>query len=667
MATYLHPGVYVEEIPSGSKPIEGVDTSVAAFIGYTTKGPIGEPVRITKYDDYKQQFGGIQDMKTSTKGDPMGLSVLAFFQNGGTKTYIVRITKDWKDPNARDAVKATGYMDHPSPLNTTQAIKFTAVNEGKWANGLVATLVQPKGAAPNTPLTPPYTLAIGTKNTKGELETRETFPGVSVDENDPQFIGSVVNGFSELVEVALVPLQQVPLLDVQPPAAGAFVGTSTSGPITATFPLDLTAADDDHSMLSIRLDAEAAATGYPIDKTTYNALEDVGVAIQDAVRAGATSQQGFTASVVNGRLVLTSGTHLPASAVEVGPSGLAETLSLGTSHGGHEVTGAVAARATEEAVWSSTTAPALKEATLRNGDDGHEPGTSDYGDVFSQFVKYRDINIIALPGQSWSTSGNDVISAAIAHAEEMKSRVVIVDPPADTELKNPKNVTDLGLPTSTYSVLYYPWVKVSNPFYNAETNPGPPTAVLVPPSGFAAGMWSKIDARRGVWKAPAGVETGLLGVAGLEYVIENGEQDVLNPLGVNALRSLPGFGSVIWGARTLSTKADPEWRYVPVRRTAIMIEQSIYNGIQWAVFEPNDHRLWSALRANIGGFMDGLFRSGAFQGEKASDAYFVRCRLGDTMTQDDIDAGRVIVIVGFAPLKPAEFVIVRIQQKVAQQ
>jgi phage tail sheath protein FI len=130
---------------------------------------------------------------------------------------------------------------------------------------------------------------------------------------------------------------------------------------------------------------------------------------------------------------------------------------------------------------------------------------------------------------------------------------------------------------------------------------------------------------------------------------------------------MPGGGRVIWGARTLATKADPEWRYVPVRRTAIMIEQSIYNGIQWAVFEPNDHRLWSALRGNIGGFMNSLFRVGAFQGEKASDAYFVRCGLGDTMTQTDIDAGQVIVIVGFAPLKPAEFVIVRIQQKVNQQ
>jgi phage tail sheath protein FI len=153
----------------------------------------------------------------------------------------------------------------------------------------------------------------------------------------------------------------------------------------------------------------------------------------------------------------------------------------------------------------------------------------------------------------------------------------------------------------------------------------------------------------------------------MEYIVEDAEQDQLNHLGLNCLRKMPGFGSVIWGSRTLSTKANPEWRYVPVRRTAIFIEQSIYGGIQWAVFEPNSHQLWSSLRANIGSFMDGLYRSGAFQGEKASDAYFVRCGKGDTMTQGDIDRGQVIIIVGFAPLKPAEFVIVRIQQKVAQQ
>jgi uncharacterized protein len=243
---------------------------------------------------------------------------------------------------------------------------------------------------------------------------------------------------------------------------------------------------------------------------------------------------------------------------------------------------------------------------------------------------------------------------------------VLVDPPRGAELVDADDVSSLGLPTSTYTTLYYPWVRVANPFYNAEKNPGVPVTVLVPPSGFAAGMWAKIDGRRGVWKAPAGVETALLGLAGTEFQVQDGEQDQLNPLGVNCLRTLPNFGPVIWGTRTLSTKADPEWRYVPVRRTAMFIEESLYGGMQWAVFEPNDHRLWSALRANIDSFMNGLFRAGAFQGEKSSDAYFVRCGLGDTMTQGDVDRGQVIAIVAFAPLKPAEFVIIRIQQKVGQ-
>jgi hypothetical protein len=180
-------------------------------------------------------------------------------------------------------------------------------------------------------------------------------------------------------------------------------------------------------------------------------------------------------------------------------------------------------------------------------------------------------------------------------------------------------------------------------------------------------MWAKIDGKRGVWKAPAGVEARLTGAAGLEFQVENLEQDQLNPLGVNCIRKLPNYGSVFWGARTLSTNADPEWRYVPVRRTAIYIEESVYRGIQWAVFEPNAHPLWSSLRANIDSFMNGLFRAGAFQGQTAKEAYFVRCGLGDTMTQGDIDRGQVIVMVGFAPLKPAEFVIVRIQQKVGEE
>lgn len=298
-----------------------------------------------------------------------------------------------------------------------------------------------------------------------------------------------------------------------------------------------------------------------------------------------------------------------------------------------------------------------------------DPAPGDYQTFYNNTLrKVRDFSIMVLPGQTWPDDGSN--NAAIDHTvnfcESTMRAVVIIDPPADTEFEAATDVTDLNLPTSTYSVLYYPYASVQNPLYNADSNPKAPTTLNIPPSAIAAGMWARIDGKRGVWKAPAGVEARV-SVSGLQYNVEDLEQSFLNPLGVNCLRSRAGYGSVFWGARTLATKADPEWRYVPVRRTAIYIEQSIYNGIQWAVFEPNDEPLWSSLRANVGAFMNGLFRAGAFQGGTANDAYFVRCGLGDTMTQGDIDRGQLILVVGFAPLKPAEFVILRIQQKVNQE
>ena len=518
MPEYLHPGVYVEEIPSGSKPIEAVGTSTAAFVGFTTKGPLDEATLITSFDDYERLYGGIRDLGSTPEGDPMGFSVAAFFLNGGTKAYVHRV--------ATGAVAATADLPEESPPD--DYLIFTAINAGVWANDLVVR-ISPKAGATDV-----YTVEVGryavAGDTTSDFNVLENFSDVSLDDTSPRYITAVLNGVSANVTVNVT-----------------ITGSLSSPPF------------------------------------------------------------GISSS---------------------------------------------------------------SEATLGGGADGSDAGLADYNEVFDAFLKVRDINMLCLPGHPWDTSADQsIIQAAISHAETTKNRMVIIDPATGTgsELTQESDVTDLSLPTQTYTAFYYPWVKVANPYFDEERNPGAPTTLLVPPCGYAAGTWSKTDGRRGVWKAPAGVETQLLGIAGLEHTVEDAEQDFLNPLGVNALRTLPGYGRVIWGSRTLSTKADPEWRYVPVRRTAMFIEESLYNGIQWAVFEPNSHQLWSSLRLNVESFMDGLFRSGAFQGEKASDAYFVRCGLGDTMTQADVDRGQVIVIVGFAPLKPAEFVIVRLQQKVAQQ
>ncbi len=188
------------------------------------------------------------------------------------------------------------------------------------------------------------------------------------------------------------------------------------------------------------------------------------------------------------------------------------------------------------------------------------------------------------------------------------------------------------------------------------------SAIAVPPSGFVTGIYARTDARRGVWKAPAGTETTLGGAIGLTKVLTDPEQDTLNPVGVNCIRAFPAAGIVLWGARTLATRSDPEYRYIPIRRLAIFMEKSIANGIQWAVFEPNDEDLWASLRLNIGAFMLNLFRAGAFQGQTPSQAFFVKCD-SQTNPQAQVDAGIVSIVVGFAPLRPAEFVVLTISQK----
>jgi uncharacterized protein len=187
------------------------------------------------------------------------------------------------------------------------------------------------------------------------------------------------------------------------------------------------------------------------------------------------------------------------------------------------------------------------------------------------------------------------------------------------------------------------------------------------PSGAIAGVIARTDLQRGVWKAPAGLEATINGVMGLGVKLTDAENGELNPLGVNCLRTMPAAGTVIWGARTMvgDDRLASQWKYLPVRRLALFIEESLYRGTQWAVFEPNDEPLWSQLRLNLGVFMHDLFRQGAFQGQSPKEAYFVQCD-STTTTQSDIDRGIVNVVVGFAPLKPAEFVVLYIQQIAGQ-
>ncbi|WP_202842487.1 phage tail sheath family protein [Luteimonas saliphila] len=235
---------------------------------------------------------------------------------------------------------------------------------------------------------------------------------------------------------------------------------------------------------------------------------------------------------------------------------------------------------------------------------------------------------------------------------------LIVDAPEGETVENMMNDGLDGLTgaDANYSALYYPWVRAPDPLKQ-----GTPRAF--PPCGFVAGVYARTDASRGVWKAPAGIDAGINGASALEVAMSDAENGQLNPQGINCLRALPVYGSVVWGARTLHGHNDraSEWKYVPVRRMALFLEESLYRGTQWVVFEPNDEPLWAQIRLNIGAFLQNLFRQGAFQGRTPREAYFVKCDR-ETTTQTDINMGIVNIHVGFAPLKPAEFVVIRVQQ-----
>lgn len=657
MPTYLHPGVYIEEIPSGARPIEAVGTSTAVIIGYATKGPVGTPELLFNSGQYAEQYGGINNRHGLTPPvDYMGHTVQSFFDNGGGKAYIVRLAPGAAQASAKLVIPLES-ASTTTDIDTYLNIK--GINPGTWADGLEIELESDDATA--TP--PTFTMRIGRRNEDGELVAQELFGGVTLDENDAAFLPGVVNDTSGIVVIDPVDFQDLQDADKQP----FYLGSLTSGDLSGLTNSAIAALDG--SDLTVTLDGGAPASNdeIPVALATPASLADIAAQIQAAVRSGTatTAKTGFTCVVSDNRLVLTSGSRTTTSSVlvEAGSTDAAAPLLL---TGGDET-----AVSGEEAFLETFSLGS--SAVLAGGDDGAIPAsTTDYDPVFLALRKFRDVSIIMIPDHQWdpdNAASRGIIDVARRHATFMKNRMVLVDPPSGEELVSENDVRALGLPTSTYTALYYPWVETVNPHYNPDPDSGRShlkATYLVPPAGYAAGIWARTDGRRGVWKAPAGLATGLLGAARTEFKVGNDEQDSLNPVGVNCYRTILSE-PVVWGSRTLATRADPEWRYVPVRRTAMMIEESIFQGIQWAVFEPNDHRLWSSLRLNVETFMDGLHRAGAFQGQKASDAYFVRCGLGDTMTQGDIDAGRVIVLVGFAPLKPAEFVIVRIQQKVAQQ
>jgi phage tail sheath protein FI len=311
----------------------------------------------------------------------------------------------------------------------------------------------------------------------------------------------------------------------------------------------------------------------------------------------------------------------------------------------------------------ATAAAALTgPVALTNGTDGAAPIDTDWDAALNLLLGLEDISIIAAPGSSafGGTTPASVVQKLIGSAETRRAyRIAVLDTPPGLEpTGNPSAVSVKNGIDSTKAALYYPWIMVANPL--AATDPLQSDQIALPPSGFVCGIYARSDINRGVIKAPAN-ET-VTGALGLQRDVRFGEQEVLNPLGVNCIRALPNRGIRVWGARTISS--DPEWMYVNIRRYFLYLEASIDRGTQWAVFEPNGERLWANVRTTISDFLFNEWVNGALLGSKPEEAFFVNCDRS-TMTQNDLDNGRLVCLIGVAALKPAEFVIFRIGQKTA--
>ena len=529
MPTYLSPGVYVEEVDRGSKPIEGVGTAVAAFVGFTERAPADDPddpdgVRprlVTNWSQYERLYGGF------VEGALLPHAVYGYFNNGGGRAYIVRVPSG--DGAGVEPPRATLRAGDRPDLDTMQVRALDPSDS-------IEVDIEPDEPEPvdsdgdGEPDAPPEKPGTFTLVVRRDGEEVERFEDLSFSRSG-RYVEQVVNRESQVIRVAAPSTPGIPNVERVPEAGshGLRVPPPSSTPVsTGDF------------------------AGSTSDRTGIQ-----GLAIADDV--------------------------------------------------------------------TMVAVPDLVTAARSNGD--------------------LDLGMFKA-----------VQTAVIDHCENAGDRMAILDAPPGM---SPQEVAEWREGEAMYdakqAALYYPWIMVSNPL--AGSDPTAPDTIAVPPSGHLAGIWSRNDDTRGVWKAPANeVVRGALNV---EMQITAGEQDLLNPMGVNCIRAFGTRGIRVWGARTLSS--DPSWRYVNVRRLFNFIEESVLKGTQWVVFEPNDLDLWQRVKRTAYAFLLGLWRQGALAGATPDQAFYVKCD-EETNPPESVDEGKLVCEIGISPVKPAEFVVFRISQ-----
>ncbi len=543
MPEYLSPGVYVEEVDRGPKPIEGVGTAMAAFVGFTEKAQITEevdgemittdllnqPQLITNWSQYVESYGEF------VEGAYLPNNVYGYFQNGGGRCYVISV---------RTIPKAETTL-----LNADGKPQLVARAKQAGYDGL---RLRVKVDAPQAPAKP-------SKKAAADKEADK-------DESPPPSNGS--SGFKVTIE--------------RETSTGSWQVKESLRGVT------LTEVEEDG--------AKRVAVAYENNK----ASQWIDLVVPE--------------------------TKTPLAKLH--PRTQQQSLQLGKALLGDPVT----SKEFQGAV------------TERTGLEGLEV--------------LDDVTMLCIPDLMSTMPGETldldmvkaVQTAMIAHCERLGDRVAVLDAPPNMK---PQQINKWRMETaaydSSYAALYYPWIQVQDPIQNRPMN--------IPPSGYMAGIWARNDNTRGVHKAPA--NEVILGATGLAYNTTKGEQDVLNPNGVNCIRAFPGRGIRVWGARTLSS--NPSWRYVNVRRLFNFVEKSIERGTQWVVFEPNDRMLWARVRRDINAFLRTVWSDGALFGNNPTEAFYVKCD-DELNPPESRDLGRLIVEIGLCPVKPAEFVIFRISQ-----
>jgi len=620
MPEYLAPGVYVEEVSFRSKSIEGVATSTTGFAGVTRFGPVtyteGDqtatataPRLITSFTEFERVYGGLQALELT--GDPGRVAYLAhaaraFFNNGGKRLYVSRVFR----PSPGQAVS-----DHIARQSVAVAVgsaEWRARWPGADGNVLVDTqVVRSKNLAFRYPEVVGDILG---RHLWGN-QVRSVRHGAVIELTDPSSGHSVLSGNAPLVPDRLYVVQ------VDADGRQTFVdhtGTTVDLP---------TATDIQAALVELKV-------------TVYGPQGRVDVADQLATDP---AQNRYIGKVLDLNDPEDDNCMVWLALDGMEAAWAAASLMVGLQSAAKRLAGG-----------SDGDLPVPDDFLGAEADPDHvdvkATGLEALGEI-------DDIAIVALPDAGALLQPEDVRVAAshlIGHAEKYRYRIAVVDGPRNS------SVTDIrefrGQFDSKHAALYHPWIEVLDPL--VPSAPGvPPRKLLLPPSGFVTGIFARNDIERGVHKAPA--NEIVRGLTKFEININKSRQDVLNPEGVNCLRFFEGRGNRVWGARTMSS--DPEWKYVNVRRLFIYMEHSIEKATQWAVFEPNNERLWANIRTTIEDFLYVLWRDGALIGAKPEEAYFVRCDRS-TMTQNDLDNGRMICQIGVAPSRPAEFVIFRIGQ-----